>query len=122
MATQQEVLKFFEAKYNFELIDDNFLKILFEVDNGRSQVVFVSIRELFMTISSPFGDESNLNANLALKLAEESLFGVKKFGELFALQHVLLIADLDESEIVNGLDLVASTADDLEKSVGGDVY
>ena len=122
MATKADVLNYMQSNYHFDHVSEDMIKMLFELESGRTQVVYVYVDDFAMAIFSPFGDDSSLNGNLALKLADDAIFGVKKFGELYCLNHVLLAADLDESEIDNGLMLVSNAADELEQSVGGDNY
>ena len=53
----------------------------------------------------------------------ECILGMQTFGEMYCIKYVALIADLDESEVVTGLQFAAGIADDLEgKLVGGDSY
>ncbi len=122
MASKIEVMNFLNQKYHFDQLTDNLVKFVFDLDSGRSQVVFAYVDEDFLVISSPFASEDAITPNLAFKLAEDSLFGVKKIGGMFQVVHVVPTADIDESEIVMGLGLIARAADNLEASVGGDGF
>ena len=59
---------------------------------------------------------------MACRFAEDSLFGSRKVAGMYQVTHVVPMGDVDESEIVLGLGLVANAADSPESSVGGDTY
>jgi hypothetical protein len=122
VATKIEVINFLSQKYDFDWVSDNLVKFVFDVDGGRTQIVFAYVDEDFMVISSPFASEDALTPNLAFKLAEDSLFGIKKIGGMYQVTHVIPMGDVDESEIVLGLGLVANAGDGLESSIGGDGF
>ncbi len=122
MATKIEVMNFLNQKYNFDQVSENLVKFVFDVESGRTQLVFAYVNDDFMVISSPFASEDAITPNLAFKLAEDSLFGIKKIGGMYQVTHVVPMADVDESEIVLGLALAANAADGLESSVGGDGF
>jgi hypothetical protein len=122
MATKIEVMNFLNQKYDFDHVSDNMVKFVFNVDGGRTQLVFAWVNDDFMVISSPFASEDAITPNLAFKLAEDSLFGIKKIAGMYQVTHVVPMGDVDESEIAIGLALVANAADGLESSVGGDSF
>ena len=120
MATKIEVMNFLSQKYAFEHVTEDLIRFVFRTDGDRTQLVFVFINDHFMVISSPFSEENAITPNLAFKLAEDSLFGIRKMIGMYQVVHVVPLADVDESEIVSGLALIANTADSLESSIGGD--
>ena len=122
MATKIEVMNFLNQAYNFEHVSENMVKFVFDVNDGRTQLVFAWVSDDYMVISSPFAGEDEITPNLAFKLGEDILFGIKKIAGTYQVTHVVPMGDLDESEIQLGLGAVAVAADSLESSVGGDSF
>lgn len=122
MATKIEVMNFLNQKYNFEHVSENLVKFVFEVNDGRTQLVFAWVSDDLMVISSPFAAEDAITPNLAFKLGEDTLFGIRKTAGMYQVTHVVPMGDIDESEIELGLGLVANAADSLESAVGGDNF
>jgi len=86
--------------------------------DNRSQLVFLAVLDDVLLMTSPFATKDDITATKALNLAV--IFGVAEVGNFYALRHLLFLEDLDVSEIVNSLNLLASRADTLEEQVGGD--
>lgn len=121
MATFQEVIAHIKSNYVAEDMDGG-LKLEFNNDGGRTQLVFVFGQpdSPFLVISSPFAQ--NVGADAVLQIANDSVFGVKKFGDMYTLQHVVPLSDVDASEVEFGLKMVALAADELESKFGGDRF
>jgi hypothetical protein len=122
MATKLETLKYINDNYNSEPIGDNALKFVFEINGGRTQLVFAAVFDDVLLIDSPFATVDDVNANIAFKLAEESILGIRRVGDHYSVRHVVPLADVDGSEIDLGLQLAAEAADQLESEVGGDKF
>lgn len=122
MATKLETMNYLTQNYNTEEAGEDLLKFEFEIDDDRTQLLFAKVLNGLLVMDSPFASTEDINANIAFKLAEESVLGVKRVGELFTVRHVIPIADIDESEIDLGLRITAQTADQLESEVGGDKF
>lgn len=122
MATKQDAINYLIENYELEDLGDDSFKMLFNLDEGRSQLVFVGVFDEIMTIDSPFATTDDINANIAFKLGEDSILGIKKFGETYALRHIVPLEDVDASEIDLGLGFTARAADALEAQVGGDKF
>ncbi len=123
MATVREIKQFIENTYNYEVLDGGLYKILFDGEDGRSQLVFVEVNDTWLNALSPFANMDDVTPKQALAANAEYILGMQTFGEMYCIKYVALIADLDESEVVTGLQFAAGIADDLEgKLVGGDSY
>jgi ABC-type taurine transport system ATPase subunit len=120
MATKDETLQYISDNYPIESLSEDALKIVFELEGGRTQVVYAIVLESLLLVDSPFAALDDINANIAFKLAEESFFGIRRSEDFYFVRHVIPLADVDASEIDLGLGLVAQTADTLESVVGGD--
>lgn len=121
MATQQEVVKYISNNLNSEQIGDETFKILYNLGNDRSQIVFIHAASETINIASPFAKIEDVTPKQALKAVETYAFGIGTTGDWYVVRHVVPIADLDESEITIGLELAAIIADELEEElVGGD--
>lgn len=54
MATKAEVQSYLDDNYHFEDIGDELYKFVFEVDKGRTQLVFAKVFDAAMVLDSPF--------------------------------------------------------------------
>lgn len=115
MATQQQAIDFLKSKYTVEDLGDDFYKLEFSLDDGRSQVVLIRFNEFWMIMSSAFATIDDLTPKQALEAASDKICGIQLLGETYFVRNVLPIADLDESELQAGMDLVLLVADSLEE-------
>jgi hypothetical protein len=123
MATQKEVKSYIEKNLNADLIEEDIFKIVYDLGNDRSQVVFALVNETTLNIASPFAKSEDITPKQALKAVEDINFGIGTLADWYVLRHVVPLDDLDESEIITGLEVVAQIADELEDSlVGGDSF
>jgi len=119
MATRGDAMKYLRSMQGMEEKDDGlFTYTISYPDEGRSQLVFVRVRDEFILVSSAFAHKDDITAHKALDLA--GTFGVTDMGTHFGLRHVIFLEDLDESEIINGIRWLGASADILENEVGGD--
>ena len=119
MATQAQVRQFIEDNYNYEVLESGLLKMLFSGEDGRTQLIFVAINDLNIQISSPFAKTEDVTPKQALEANTKYSLGMQLFGELFVVKHYVELSDIDESEIRENFNLIASVADDLEKELVG---
>lgn len=122
MATKAEVLSYLNDNYHFEAIGDDAFQFGFNLDGGRSQLVFAHLGDGFLFFTSPFATESTIPANLVFKLVQDSLFGVKRAGDYYHLVHLVLLENVDSNEIDVAIRMLANAADKLEKEIGGDQF
>jgi hypothetical protein len=123
MASKAEVRNFIKENFKYEDSDDlDFLKLLVEREDGRSQVVYCTIGDHGLIINSIFATADDITPAQVMKLSEDSILGVKKIDNFFAVTNYVPIADVDASEINKGIFFCAIQADDLEAEVGGDRF
>lgn len=122
MATKAEVLSYLNDNYHFEPLGDDIFRFGFNLEGGRSQIVFAHLGDGFLFFTSPFASESAIPANLVYKLGAESLFGSKRVGDYYHLVHLVLLENVDSNEIDVAIRMLANAADKLEKEIGGDQF
>jgi len=122
MATMDEALQFVKRNFESKELTDTLLRLTFSIDAERSQVVFFEVNNDFAVFSSPFAEAEDVTPKQALTAAGEYLAGIQLVGDFYYVKHMAPLANLDESEIEDGFDLVANIADRLEQElVGSDV-
>jgi hypothetical protein len=121
MATYPEAMQYIKSNYEYKE-SNNLVTLEFKFADGRAQTVYIptGLDQGYLAVSSPFA--MNISADLALQAANDGMFGVRKVGDLFALWHVIPLADLDASEIDFGIKAVAIAADTLEEKFGSDQF
>jgi len=117
MASQSETFNFITSNFQCEKLSENLLKVVISWNDGRSQLVFATVKADVMQIASPFAKTSAITAEQALNV-NNTAFGIGIVAEWFALQHVVPLPDLDASEIDIAFNTVGELADELEKSLG----
>jgi hypothetical protein len=123
MATKAEVRNFIKSNFRVEETDDiDFLKIVVDLDGGRSQLTFCSIGEKGLVINSVFATKDDLTAAQALKMGEDHVLGIKALPDYYVVSNFVPIADIDASEINTGILFCAIQADNMEQEVGGDRF
>lgn len=118
MATRAEVIQHIRNYSDVEDMGDGGFNVVFSFDDGRTQILFMTVLEDILLMASPFAHRDDITPGKAIDLAV--IYGVGTIGDFYVLRNVLHIADIDESEIVNGARLLAIRADTLEEQVGGD--
>ena len=121
MASKAEVISFLKANYNLEEMQPGMFRMLFEQENGRSQMLFAGVFDSFIRVDSPFGALDTID--LAAALDESSILGLGAVGSFATVRHLILTENLDPSEIFDSFGLVAEVADSLEaKFTKGDAF
>jgi len=119
MATRADAIKYLRSIDGMQEGEDGLFNYVVSWDeDGRSQLVLLHVLDDFIVLTSGFAEKDAISAHKALDLAV--VFGVTDTGSYYALRHVLFLEDLDESEVVNSVQLLAARADILESQVGGD--
>lgn len=121
MATWAEVKKYISNKYTIDDASDSLLRMTFNAENGRSQMVFVGGGDTAVVIRSPFAKVGEVQPG---KIFDNTgIFGVTVIGELYCLTHTMLTETLDSLELDVPLELLVSEADQLERALGlGDKF
>lgn len=123
MATMQQAIDFMKSKYKHEEITDTLFKLIFETDNGRTQLVFAEFTDDFIGFSSPFASTGDMTPKQALDAASGLLCGIKIVGDTYYVANLAPLENLDESEMYDNLILISLLADRLEENhVGGDQH
>jgi hypothetical protein len=101
----------------YSIIDDkqSIFTIMFQ-DGLRKQRVFVSGDDKIVTYFAPFALVGHIQPGQVLQAT--NMFGVSPVGELYCLQHLLLTASLDATELEVPLRMIAAEADRIEKEFG----
>lgn len=119
MATVAEAKQFIDSNYDTELLEDGSFKIIFKGDEGRTQLVFVDINDVNLQVSSPFASVEDVTPKQALSANAKYGIGMQLLGKYYVVKHYMFLEDVDASEILEGLRLVAGIADDLEQELVG---
>ncbi|WP_062530257.1 hypothetical protein [Demequina rhizosphaerae] len=128
MTTWNNVVAFVGGNYKYEAVSDSLLKLLFTVDGGRSQIVFIERTEAggveWVQFHSPIGEANRLNlAEVATALGEKVVGGLIIMGEKAFVTTSIPLMNLDANEVVQPLEKVMAIADLLEaKFLGVDVH
>lgn len=127
MADWAALRNYIHATYTVASEDQNVLRLVFTIANGRTQLVFIAeartgAGEQFALISSPIGDLGAVDLSVLLREASEYVVGgIVLYGSRIALRHAVPLADLDVSDFETPLHLVLQAADAMEaKFLGTD--
>jgi hypothetical protein len=121
MASKAEVIAFLKSNYKLEEMSPGLFSMLFEQENGRTQMLFAGVFDSFIRVDSPFGALGSVDIPSALD--DSSILGLGAVGDYITVRHLILTADLDANEIFDGFGLVAEVADNLEaKYSQGDAF
>lgn len=75
MTTKNDVVSYLKSNYGAEAISDGLFKLLISWNDGRSQIVFVTVTDAFVNVSSPVGTLSQANLpNLIKAVSENTLW------------------------------------------------
>lgn len=117
MATSQEVIDFIVEKYGAELSEAGSLTLQVPIENGRKQMVYAAVNEGALQVTSPVAWAERIDAERLLK-SNTSMFGIVEINGAYALKHNAFIEDIDESEILKALAVLAAYADEFEARLG----
>ncbi|KAA2250964.1 YbjN domain-containing protein [Solihabitans fulvus] len=130
MASWGDVVAYVRAEYQVIAQDRDEIRILFEFDDDRSQVVVLAREVLdelheWVQIASPCALVADVDLKQLLEEVGHTTVagGAAIMGDHVVLRHSLPLENLDINELVDPMTLVAGSADELEeKFVGGDSY
>jgi len=125
MATWSEVQQYIRSKFVVDSEPSNdLMRLIFETDNGRSQLLFVEApRNIdglpnFVGFFSPVGARAKVPADKLLDIGYKSL-GVVVRAEFIGIYHAALIDTIDAQEIDDPIHLVTAIADLAERDLTG---
>jgi len=117
VATKSEVINFLKKNYHHDVLDDGVLKLVLEGgDSDRSQLVYAFVYDVVLSLASPFARVGQISDSQALN--SDALLGVAKVGDFYVLRHLVPLENVDENEIVDTIEYLATTADEREASLG----
>ena len=129
MATWQQLKEYIRSKYSVTEDSGDLLKLVFNTQYGRSQMVLVAHSVTgtdleFATIASPFATVGSVELNAVLReVSEYVVGGAAIYGDLLMVRHAVPLASLDADDFESPLHLVIGAADAIEaKFVGSDAY
>ena len=130
MTTWGQLRDHIASNYKIEEESERDLKLIFAVDEGRTQIVWVNNYQLmdgtedWVQIESPIGRIVDVSYDsLMREISDLVCGGVGAEGEYVTYRHALPMENLDHNEFARPLELVLYTADRLEKKlVGGDEF
>lgn len=117
MATQNEVIQYLKTNYSELTQDGELYSLRFASGDGRTQNVVIQVTEKFLLAASAFATTDQLTDSQAIGVSNIST-PVCKVGNFFMLSNVMMIQDIDPSEIHFVIEVTTLRADDLEKSLG----
>jgi hypothetical protein len=123
MASKAEVRNYIKSNFRHEDTDDlDFLKLLIELDSGRSQLTFVNILDKGIMINSIFATKDDITPAQAMNLGQSQVLGIKQLDNFYTVVNYVPTEDIDASEINTGILFCAIQADNMEQEVGGDRF
>jgi hypothetical protein len=125
MATWASLVDYVKANYKVDDEQDGMLKLIFQTDETRSQVVLLwraalmDGAEEWCQIESAFGKADSIDLVKALtEIGEMVVGGAAIINGFCFFRHSVPLADMDPSEFERPFMLVTSTADNLEELLG----
>lgn len=130
MANWQSAKQYLLSNYKCSEVGTDALKLVFDLDDGRSQVVIVepagadAQSAAWLDFHSPIGDVSRIDLPKALARTNDFVLGgLSLRGDIVTLRATVPLENLDRNEIEEPLRMVTRVADKLEREfVGGDEY
>ncbi|SRR6266496_2054198 len=130
MATWSDLVGYVRSNYKVSDERPGMVKMVFETENLRSQVVLLwhhtlmDGNEEWLQIESPFAQLGSVNLQQALEEVGRTVCGgAAVVFDLVTIRHAVPLANLNINEFERPLTLVTTTADYLEqKLIGGDKY
>ena len=129
MAAWADLVRFVDRTYKYELLSDELLKLVFNVANLRSQVVFIEhafndSQSEWCKVSSPIGklDPSQI-VYAAQRLGGMLLGGLTMEDDMVYVTTAIPLLNIDANEITDSIDGVVNIADKIESDIlGTDEY
>jgi hypothetical protein len=129
MVTWEDLVAYVRSNYKIADEQPGMLQLIFEVSDGRSQLVYLWRRELlgieeWVQIESPIGPLDEIDTRALLSEAGDKVCGAVAATDTIAFyRHSVPLAHLDINEFERPFQLVINTADALErKFCGGDRF
>lgn len=123
MADWQTVKEHLINNFNVKEEGESLLSVTFSFDDGRSQLVLVSLvgNEVWgewVRVESPIGSWADVHLPKALELIQDTVCGgLGRVAEFVTLRDSFPIEDLSIGELEKPMKLIVGMADDLEKQL-----
>jgi hypothetical protein len=125
MATWREAENYLTSNYKTEKVGDHFYKLVFSLDAGRSQMVFVmglgleDANTANLAFFSPFAKFDQISPQTLVDTMEKNPFlGFSRTADWYTLKHIAPLANLDANEIEWPMQYITVAADTLERELG----
>jgi hypothetical protein len=120
MTTGNDIINYLKSNYDAKDEGDNFYSIRRSWTDGRSQLVFVGVLGVFVTISSPVAKLEDVNLDKLVKLVSGvSAWGVRIIGDWVMISNVGFVYTMDALELDGPIIAISETADEIEKAITG---
>ena len=126
MATFESVRNYLQNNYRTEDLQSGALKLIFDLDEGRSQVVIVGWGgespedATWCDFHSPIGDFADVNLRAAVEATPRWVAGgISSWGGVATLRVSVPLENLDRNEIEDPLRVVCLAGDQMERQLTG---
>jgi hypothetical protein len=127
MATWKQIKDFIRSNYSLQEDEGDFFQMTFELDDDRSQVVFIQKTKsqngsVWLQMSSPIGLIEDDEINDALEMLNDKMCGgMVKIGERHFIRECLPVDDLSPEQFVAVMEIIIGVADEMEERfIGSD--
>lgn len=117
MATASEVIQYLKNTYRDLAQDGDVFTLRLDIGDGRSQLAVINVSDKFIMTSSPFAKVGQISDSQALA-ASSTAAPITKIDDFYFTTRVMMIKDIDPSEIQFVVEFTMATADNLEKNLG----
>lgn len=117
MATASEVIQYLKNTYRDLAQDGDVFTLRLDIGDGRSQLAIINVSDKFIMTSSPFAKVGQISDSQALA-ASSTAAPITMLGDFYVTTRVMMIKDIDPSEIQFVVEFTMATADNLEKELG----
>lgn len=126
MTTWQGLVNYVRSRYAVADEQPGMMRLVFNYDDGRSQLVVVSRLTLengeeWADIHSAFGELESIDLGKAVRYVGEKAIcgGISSSGDFATFRHAAPLLKLDPNEFDRPLLIVAEVADELERELTG---
>jgi hypothetical protein len=117
MATASEVIQYLKNTYQDMSQDGEVFTLRLGVGDGRSQLAIINVTDSFIMASSPFAKVGQISDSQALGASSVGA-PITVLGDYYVTTRVMMIKDIDPSEVQFVVEFTMASADNLEKELG----
>lgn len=124
MTTWNDLVAFVNSNFKYEAISSDSLKLVFEIDGMRSQLVFLTHQrhgdDSWVVINSPIGKIADVDLPRALAMIGDAVVGgLSSIGDLLTVRDAAPLEDMNGDELLRPMRQVVLVADAIEKELVG---